>query len=231
MRLRWPLTFGLFVLFLSGCAAVGPDYVPPQETIPEKFNTALSKDQKAKLTLPETETKTDATITESTKQVTPTMLSEWWSTLEDPLLTQLVEWAIRGNLDLQIAQSRLREERALRGIARAGLFPTIEGDAAFTRQKSSGQSGSGNEVDLYSSGFDASWEIDLFGGIQRSIEAADATLQARHEQLNNTLVSLVAEVALNYLEIRTFQTRLQAAEKNRASQEKSLQIVILSLFS
>ena len=220
--MRWNLffTFKLLALFLSGCAAVGPDYVPPQETIPEKFNTALSKDQKAKLTLPETETKT-----ESTKQVTPTMLSEWWSTLEDPLLTQLVEWAIRGNLDLQIAQSRLREERALRGIARAGLFPTIEGDAAFTRQKSSGQSGSGNEVDLYSSGFDASWEIDIFGGIRRSIESAQASVEAREEELNDTLVTLVAEVAINYIEVRAFQARLEAAVNNLESQEETLQIV------
>jgi len=225
MRLHWSLTFKLFVLFLSGCATVGPDYVPPAETIPGKFNTALSEDQKAKLTLPETEKETDETIAEFTKQVTPVMLAEWWNTLEDPLLTQLVEWAIRGNLDLQLAQSRLREERSLRGIARAGLFPTIEGDASLTRQKSSGQSGSGNEVDLYSSGFDASWEIDIFGGIRRSIESAQASVEARAEELNDTLVTLVAEVAINYIEVRAFQARLEAAVNNLKSQEETLQIV------
>lgn len=225
--MRWHLifTFRLLVLFLTGCAAVGPDYVPPEKITPEKFNAALSEDQKAKLSLPETEQETDEAKTEFAKQVTPAMLADWWNTLEDPLLTQLIEWAIRGNLDLQLAQSRLREERASRGIARSGLFPTIEGGAAFARQKSSGQSGSGNEVNLYSSGFDASWEIDLFGGIRRSIESAQASVEARQEELNDTLVTLVAEVAINYIEIRAFQARLEAAVNNLESQDETLQIV------
>ena len=213
------------VLFLTGCATVGPDYVPPEKKIPEKFSATLSKDQKAKLSLPETEQKVDETKTELTRQVTPAMLADWWNTLEDPLLTRLVEWAIRGNLDLQLAQSRLREERASRGIARSGLFPTIEGDAAFTRRKTNLQSGGISEIDLYSSGFDASWEIDLFGGIRRSIESAQASVEARQEDLNDTLVTLVSEVAINYIEIRTFQARLEAAINNLESQEETLQIV------
>ncbi len=226
MRLHLSLTFGLLVLLLTGCAAVGPDYVPPEETIPEKFNTALSEDQKANLTFPETGKETEnATISETTKQVTPAMLADWWNTLEDPLLTQLVEWAIRGNLDLQLAQSRLREERALRGIAGTGLFPTIEGGAAFTRQRTGEQLGGGDEVNFYSSGFDASWEIDLFGGIRRSIESAQASVEAREEELNDTLVTLVAEVAMNYIEIRAFQARLEAAVSNLKSQDETLQIV------
>ncbi len=164
--MHWHLifTFRLLVLFLTGCAAVGPDYVPPEKITPEKFNAALSEDQKAKLLLPETGQEAYEAKTEFTKQVTPAMLVDWWNTLEDPLLTRLIEWAIRGNLDLQLAQSRLREERASRGIARSGLFPTIEGDAAFTRRKTNLQSGGISEIDLYSSSFDASWEIDMFGG-------------------------------------------------------------------
>lgn len=225
--MRWHLifTFRLLVLFLTGCAAVGPDYVPPEKITPEKFNAALSEDQKAKLSLPETGQEADEAKTEFTKQVTPAMLVDWWNTLEDPLLTRLIEWAIRGNLDLQLAQSRLREERASRGIARSGLFPTIEGDAAFTRRKTNLQSGGISEIDLYSSSFDASWEIDMFGGIRRSIESAQASVEARQEELNDTLVTLVAEVAINYIEIRAFQARLEAAVNNLESQEGTLQIV------
>ncbi len=216
---------------LAGCAAVGPDYVPPEQPIPDAFRTAsLDENNKAVLTASEINAKTDKTnriddSLESVTQVTPGMLVDWWKTLEDPVLTQLIELAIIENLDLKLAQSRLREERAQRWIAKSVFFPTVDARADYAREKTSREIDDGRSTNFYASGFDASWEIDVFGGIRRSVESATATVQARQEALNDTLITLVAEVALNYIQIRTFQARLQAAEKNLKMQQDSVQIV------
>ncbi|QPJ62204.1 MAG: TolC family protein [Candidatus Nitronauta litoralis] len=215
-----------FILLFGGCTTVGPDYIPPDPKVPESFNTKV-EDQTFKPKNSHSNEDNNQNLPEiPVKRVTPEMLADWWKTLEDPLLSQLVKKAVENNLDLKLAQSRVREERARREIASAGNKPNVNLGGSTTNQRGLNQVGGGSSTNtLVSSGFDASWEIDLFGGIQRSVEAADATLQASQEQLNDTLVTLVAEVALNYLEIRTFQARLQAAEKNRKSQENSLQIV------
>ena len=212
---HWPLIAFTTLWLFAGCKTVGPDYVPPDAHVPKEFHTQESL----------AKTKGEDAEPGSIKRVTPAMLAEWWNTLDDPLLTRLIERAVQGNLDLKLAQSRLREERARRGIARADRFPTIDADASVTRQKTSDKTSTGKESDLFSSGFDASWEVDLFGGIRRSVESAEASVEARQEELNDTLVTLVAEVGLNYIEIRSFQARLQAAEKSRKSQEETLQIV------
>ncbi len=212
---------GIMFFFFTGCATVGPDYVPPEKKVPEKFSTQL---EETKIEQPEQEETSDQPPI-PVKKITPEMLGDWWQTLEDPLLSQLIERAIEGNKDLKLAQSRVREERARRGIAKADRFPTVNASASTTRQQSSQETGTGDANTLHSTGFDASWEVDLFGGIKRSVESAEATVEAREEELNDTLVTLAAEAALNYVEIRTFQARLAAAEKNLKSQEETLQIV------
>ena len=213
---------GISLLFFSGCATVGPDYVPPEKKVPEEFSAQL---EAVKIEPSKLEGEQDGAPPVPVKKITREMLGDWWKTLEDPLLSELVERAIKGNLDLRLAQSRVREERARRGIATADRFPTINASASTTRQQSSKETGTGQANNLHSAGFDASWEIDLFGGIERSVESAKASVEAREEELNDTLVTLVAEAALNYVEIRTFQARLTAAEKNLKSQEETLQIV------
>ncbi len=217
------LIAGSALWVITGCTTVGPDYVPPQPEMPKHFNTALKKQEfKTKPGSSPEQKNPEIPV----KIVTPEMLAAWWHTLDDPLLSQIVEHAVNGNLDLKLAQSRVREERARRGIARTDRFPTIDAQGSTTRFRRSDEiSQFGGSGTLYSAGFDATWELDLFGGIKRSIEAADATLEASREQLSDTLVTLVAEAALNYIEIRSFQARLEAAEKNRKSQEESLQIV------
>ncbi|CCQ89498.1 RND efflux system, outer membrane lipoprotein, NodT family protein [Nitrospina gracilis 3/211] len=217
-------------LLFAACTTVGPDYVPPQTTMPTDFHTRVEKqkfESKKEQDNNKEEKETEKTPEIPVKQVTPEMLAEWWQTLEDPLLSQLVDKAVNDNLDLKLAQSRVREERARRGIARSERFPTIDAVGSTARQRSSRENlfRRGGEFNMYSAGFDSTWEIDLFGRIQRSVEAAEASVEARKEQLNDTLVTLVAEVALNYIEIRTFQARLEAAEKNRRVQEETLQIV------
>ncbi len=151
------------------------------------------------------------------------MLAHWWSTLEDPLLASLVERAISDNLDLRLAEARVREARALRNQQGTRLRPTVTGGAGASADQST--SGGTNRVnDLYDAGFDASWEPDIFGGVRASIAAAEANTQAVQEELRDTLVSLTAEVALNYVDLRSFQARLDIARRNLEAQEESLKI-------
>jgi NodT family efflux transporter outer membrane factor (OMF) lipoprotein len=192
-------------LLLAGCVTVGPDYVPPEISAPGQWNTDL----KGGL---------------SSKSMDPGTLASWWATLDDPTLTDLIERAIKGNLDLKEARARVREARARRGVSQADLFPTVDMTGSATRSRSSENSSMGDTRNLYTAGFDAGWEIDLFGSVRRSIEAAQADLEASQEDFRDVLVSLVSEVALNYVEARTLQTQLAVAEANLKAQEETYNI-------
>lgn len=193
---------------ISGCAAVGPDYRTPDTQAPQNWHTPLDNGLKGKMTDPQT-------------------LAEWWTTLNDAVLNDLIRKAIAGNLDLKDARARVREARANRHISRAELFPGIDATGSFKKSQSSETSGGGIETDLSSVGFDASWELDLFGGIRRSVEAATADLEASREDLHDVLVSLLAEVALNYIDVRTYQSRLDAAEGNLKAQQETFRLTEL----
>ncbi|HON39250.1 MAG TPA: efflux transporter outer membrane subunit [Deltaproteobacteria bacterium] len=188
------------LMLLAGCVTVGPDYVAPETNAPPAWNAATGGSLKA-------------------GRADPEELAHWWETFQDPVLTSLIDRAVKGNLDLKEASARVREARARRTAAGAGLLPALDSTASFQR---SGDSESARN--LYSAGFDARWEIDLFGGVRRSVEAADADLQAASEAMNDTLVTLSAEVALNYVEVRTFQSRLETAEANLALQQETYRI-------
>jgi NodT family efflux transporter outer membrane factor (OMF) lipoprotein len=189
------------ILFLAGCATVGPDYIPPRTTSPAAWNTPLH-----------------GGITVSTD---PRNLAAWWTTLNDPELSRLVDRAVAGNLDLKKASARIREARARRGLSKAGLYPTLDASGSASRNRGSADMGPVATTDLFSAGLDASWEVDLFGGIRRSMEAADADLQAAGEDLHDTLVSLLAEVGLNYVDLRTAQARLSVTETSLTSLEET----------
>jgi NodT family efflux transporter outer membrane factor (OMF) lipoprotein len=141
-------------------------------------------------------------------------ISQWWATLNDPVLTELVSRAVQGNFDLKEAKARLREARARRSIATAGLFPTLDASGSASRSRGSEGTGGGNTGARFATGFDAAWELDLFGGVRRSVEAAEANLEASREDLRDVLVSLTAEVALNYIEVRSYQARLSVTSAN-----------------
>ena len=197
---------GLFVvLTISGCFAVGPDYKAPDIAAPAEWRQLLRAGLNA--TEPEAQA-----------------LATWWTTLNDADLSDLIERAAAGNLDLKIAQARVREARARRGIARAGLFPTLDLGASATVSRGSEDIGSGARRELYRTGFDASWEIDIFGGVRRSIEAAQGDLEANVADYRDVMVSLLAEVALNYVEARTLQMQLQVGEENLKAQAETLQL-------
>ena len=193
------------VLALTGCAAVGPDYARVEPDAPQEWHTQLQGGLTADLPKPET-------------------LAHWWRALNDAELSSLEERAVKGNLDLKKALARIREARALRGISKANLFPTLDASASSTNYRSSESGWSRKENKLYSAGFDAGWELDVFGGVRRSVEAAQANLEATQEDLYDVLVSLLAEVALNYVEVRTFQTALTVTETNIKSQEETYEL-------
>ena len=198
-----PVALTLFIF--AGCAAVGPDYVPPATPMPEVWNTPSKSGLVG-------------------EHLDKEALAGWWSILNDPVLTNLVESAVAGNLDLKDARARVREARARRGIREADRFPTIDASGSARSSRSSEETGSGRERELYTAGFDAAWELDVFGGKKRAVEVVGAELQASEEDLRDVLVSLLAEVALNYVELRSFQTRLSIAEANLDAQKETYNI-------
>lgn len=196
----------LLLLALNACTTVGPNYVPPETDLPGVWAERL-----------------EGGLTEA--ELDPHTLSHWWKTLGDSTLDSLIERAIAANLDLRTADAQLRQARAQRAITGGTRFPTIEAGASAVRAGSSDNAGVGGTSELYSSSFDAGWEIDIFGGRRRAIEAADADLEAAQEAQRDVLVSVLAEVALNYVELRTFQSQLSVAEENLKNQEETLEIV------
>ncbi|MDH5298618.1 MAG: efflux transporter outer membrane subunit, partial [Desulfobulbaceae bacterium] len=157
--------------------------------------------------------------------VAPLELARWWKVFDDPVLTRLVEQAEAGNTDLRQARARVREARARRGISRAARFPAIDMSGSAASSHSSEETGSGATRELYAAGFDASWELDLFGAKRRAEEAAAADLDASQEDLHDVLVSLLAEVATNYLEVRTYQARLAIARGSLNTREETAGLI------
>lgn len=198
----------LILLFLVGCGPVGPDYRRPDPPVPARFGSLE-----------------DGISTG--EEPGDRFLDTWWRIFHDPVLEGLVERAVANNLDLQIARSRVQQARALMGVSSSGLFPEGEfsGGAETYRRSDASRMGTtagggtmpgatpGRRGDFYLVGFDASWEIDFFGGVRREIEAAEASFDASQETLRDTLVTLRAEVARNYMELRGQQLRLAIARK------------------
>ncbi len=199
----------LFVpALISGCTMVGPDYTKVRPESPQNWEARMEKGLQA--TRPKQEN-----------------LSRWWTVFNDPVLTRLEEKAVKGNLDLKSALSRLRQARIRRGITRSDLYPGLDAGGRVQRQQTSESMPSaygGKEQDYYLGQFDSSWELDLFGGIRRSVQTAQAELEASQANLNDVLTSLMAEVALNYIEVRTFQHRLAITRENIETQEKTYEL-------
>jgi outer membrane protein TolC len=134
-------------------------------------------------------------------------LAQWWTTFDDPVLVDLIAQADAGSLDLRAAVARIEQSRALRAYVAGEQWPAVDASGSYTRLRSSANSltGIGQEYSLYSAGFDAFWELDLFGRIRRSVESAQAALEQSIEDYHDVRLSLYAEVARNYIELRTAQ--------------------------
>ena len=211
------------VLFIGGCT-VGPNYKRPEMNVPTAYGSTTRPTSVAS-SQPAT----------STQPVVAVDTAQWWRTFNDPVLDRLVDQALQANLDLRQAQGRIREARALRRIAGSGYYPSVDASGSYTRSKGSKNVvapgvasgtgiGLGREQDLWQAGFDASWEVDVFGGIRRGVEAAEADLQAAVADRDNVVVSLLGEVGRNYVELRGFQRQITIAQENVTSQSESLEL-------
>lgn len=186
----------LLACILSACVAVGPDYETKAPRVPSHF---------ASLAAPATRA----------DPVPGNLIDTWWRVFDDPTLDDLMERAARQNLDIRMASARLRRARAQAVVASSAFLPEGGFAAEYERSRSPQSADistfTGRYQHLFLAGFDASWEIDIFGGVRREIEASQAALEASREDLRDTLVTLRGEIARNYLEARGTQLRLKIA--------------------
>ena len=204
------------LVLLSACNA-GPNYRPPSAAVlkvPGQFQT----------------------VSTTVAAEDGAGLARWWENFDDPVLTQLVDRAFAGNLDVSAAAARLRQARAnLRGtqgqaLPQMGVSSSVSrsvgADSRARIDPTTGQTiGSGGDTTVYRAGFDVTWEADLFGGIRRSIEASRASAEARDATLRFTQATIAAETGLNYVAARLAQIRLRIARENLASQDETLELV------
>jgi multidrug efflux system outer membrane protein len=197
------ITLAGLPLFAAGCLTVGPDYVAPKLQVPEGF----------------AEVRGGTTPTGAMQPVE----DAWWKTLNDTLLESLLKRALSSAPSMAEAQARVREARALSGVAGAARLPTADAVGQYARSLGSdnvptgvppGGLGPGEHSNLWQAGFDASWEIDIFGGVRRSIEAATANDEAVTEDRADVALTLLADVAREYVEVRAAQRRIEVARKN-----------------
>ncbi|OQP35880.1 efflux transporter outer membrane subunit [Pantoea latae] len=218
-----PLSLLTLALWLAGCA-VGPDYQAPKPQLPGGYHQLDAQ--------------------QASKTAPGAVNARWWQTFNDPQLNSLIDRAIEGNLTLQQAVLRIAGARQELAQARGGLFPSLNGSAKVTRQQlglegllkangvtdqldsdtASQLSSLEQPVTLYQGSFDASWELDLWGKVRRQVELADAQTQAAVEQRNDALVSLEAEVARAYLQLRGAQATVATLEQQIAVAQQSWEL-------
>ncbi len=149
-----------------------------------------------------------------------TSLAQWWQRFNDPLLSTLVAQALQANTSIRSAQAALQQSRALRDVQSAGLLPDVSASGSVQRSKSGGNDASNS----FRVGLDASWEPDVFGGKHSAVNAAEADTQVAEATLADVQVSMAAEVALAYIQLRGQQAQAMIARNNLASQNETLQI-------
>lgn len=205
-------------LTLVSCA-VSPDYERPRLNLANEFVSASS------ITSP---------VTQSTNVIGPE--EAWWRAFKDPVMNDLVNKAVAQNLPLQVARNRVREARALRQVSKASLLPAVVASGtgqrfslsenAFGPLPALAQQGLADlDGELFDAGFDASWEIDLFGGNRSAIDSADAALEQLKQLERSALVSTIAEVARSYTELRSAQRRMAILEGNIRIQQDTLNLI------
>ncbi|MCY2926944.1 MAG: efflux transporter outer membrane subunit [Planctomycetota bacterium] len=196
---------------LVGCA-VGPDYKPAKPALPPGWTGQAPAPASRPASRPAGETGD---------------LVRWWKAFNDPALTKLIERAFAANLDLKAAEARIRQARAVRVGAGSALWPAADASGSYSRGRPAGANALTSN--LYRTGLDAAWEIDVFGGVRRGIEAADADVQASLEDRRAVMVTLAGEVALAYIDLRVAQQRVAVARKNLLAQQHSAEVTALKL--
>jgi outer membrane protein TolC/preprotein translocase subunit SecF len=151
--------------------------------------------------------------------------ADWWTTLGDPMLTELVGQALTNSPDAKSAVAAVRAARAQLGAVRSSLGPQVDARGSFSRSKPSAEIPMAIDGDLYSAGFDAAWELDIFGGVRRASEAAKAYLQGQDALRADIEVSLAAETASAYVQLREAQQRLRVAKENLDLQQQTYDLL------
>lgn len=200
-------------LSLAGCVTVGPDYKQPLAPKADVSGIAAAAAQEGRR----------ASISKQD-------LVSWWTVFNDPTLSELIQEALEGNLDVRQARAKVREARAQLTISRAGLFPSVDATGSYKQARAITTANADDEAmraenTYYSAGFDATWEIDIFGGTRRGVEAAQADIQSEQASLESVWVSMAGEVAQTYVAIRSYQQRLAVAENNLKAQADTLEIL------
>ena len=195
----------LAIPFYAGCA-VGPDYQPPEIEVADQWHQQLM----------------EGFAIES-------LTSPWWQQFGDSVLNELIAQVRDTNPDLQTAYWTLVQSRYARDFALGEYYPEVDGVGSYSRELYSGNSFFGGGLsskpfEMYTTGFDASWEPDVFGRVRRTLESAQASYEAQMENFRDVRVTLSAEAARNYIQLRTIQARIQLALKNIASQENTLKL-------
>jgi len=205
---RIALTYFLAPIGLGSCA-VGPTYRKPDVAVPAQWSSSAARQASGGVA----------------------DISRWWRSLGDSLLSELVEQALERSPDLALAQARLRQARALVTVAGASLYPTLSATGSAGRSGTTndalGTSAGGGLGTQLRAGFDASWEVDVFGRTRRNVEAARADQESAEEALHGVHVSLAAEIARHYYEVRALQARLGIARDNLTSQSETLALAQL----
>ncbi|MDF7808556.1 efflux transporter outer membrane subunit [Pontiellaceae bacterium B12219] len=200
------LLTGSSLVLLNGCnslPSVGPDYEQPEIEMPDAWNEAVQNEF---------------------KNGSPN-LQNWWTVFNDDTLNGLIARAFTNNLDLKTAAARVEQAAAMRGVSASQFWPDISaGASASTYQITEAQNYSGGDRkgEMYDAGLSMAWELDLWGRVRRSVESADASLQATMEDYRDVLVVLYSDVAFSYIKVRTLQERIAFAENNLAAQEKTM---------
>jgi multidrug efflux system outer membrane protein len=198
---------------LAGCA-VGPNYVRPTTHVAKRFPTAGAAHGSTQHSMP-----SRGIYSSAQTQI------EFWKQFHDPVLDRMVGEALRANYDLRIALGRLVQARALRNQSLYDLAPTVTASGGYTKQRVPAVEdpfGGPYITKLYDAGFDATWELDFFGGVRRGIEARNAELEGEVANLHDVQISVIAEVARNYFELRGEQTQLAVARSNVKNQQQVL---------
>ena len=193
----------------AGCA-VGPNYKRPQASVPSQWTVTPARGTAAK----------------------PIEKDERWSSFQDTELSSLIERAVKQNLDLKLALERVKEERAARGAVRSGYFPSVDATASATRNRQRVIAPTAPEAtkivpvefNNFEGELSASWELDVFGGIRRSVQAANADAVAAEENRRDVLVILLGAVSRTYAQLRGFQRWLEIANKNLKTQQDTLDL-------
>ena len=209
--LRWGSALSVLTLALAGCA-VGPDYRRPDVPVPTNWQ---------------------ATQAQVGTASTPNSQANWWSQFKDPVLTSLQDAAERDNPTLTQAVAAIDKARATATSARAAGLPSLSASGSVkrsgTKQADVSTSNQGSPITTRSGGLDASWELDLFGSVRRSVESANALLDARQADWQDARVSLAAEVATDYVDYRACQLKQKAYEDEATSQQETARLTSIAV--